>query len=139
MPRSCFSLRFFVNHQCRKCRVLSNEEVGNLCAAAVGTVKGCRSAYPDKHLQLKLHVVESQLITFVRTWRSAGLFVEDAVESLHALINKLNRRFSCMHGKMKTESKRAALAVIRRPDVIKMTADRKDRQSRGSYKKQKVD
>jgi len=44
-----------------------------------------------------------------------------------------------MHGKMKTESKRAALAVIRRPDVIKMTADRKDRQSRGSYKKQKVD
>ena len=40
---------------------------------------------------------------------------------------------------MKTESKRAALDVIRRPEVIKMTADRKGRQSHGSYKKQKLD
>lgn len=128
-----------LHRECRKNKVLTDAEVETLCKAAAGMVRGARRAFPEKHLELKLHVIESHLVEFVKTWRSAGLFIEDAIESLHNLVNKLNRRFSCLHGKIKSESKLEALAVLRRPAVVKKVADRKARMGRGSYKKAKTD
>ena len=122
----------------RKNGILTGVEVEELFKAAVGMTEGARKAYSAKHLQLKLHVIESPFISFVRTWRNSGLFVEDAVESLHGLVNKLNRRFCCMHGALKTESKLEALDVLRRPDMMQKIEDRKARTSHGPNKKPKA-
>jgi len=64
-------------------------------------------------VQLKLHVIEAHLPTFVRKWRTSGLFVEDACESIHNVVNTLNRRYACLHGEAKGRSKAAALDTSR--------------------------
>jgi hypothetical protein len=118
------------HHECRKTRLLSAAEVDRLCSAATGLVKGAREAYPKTHVELKLHVIEGHVEKFVRKWRSSGLFLEDAVEHYHALDNSFNRRFSCLHGVRKAQSKHNALAIIRRPDIISRSADRATRRQR---------
>jgi hypothetical protein len=72
-------------------------EVERLCSAAVSMVDSARVAFPDTHLELKLHLIEGHVPWFVRKWRSAGLFLEDGVEHYHALDDRMTRRFSCLH------------------------------------------
>jgi hypothetical protein len=42
----------------------------------------------------KLHVLETHVPGWLKEWRSVGFFGEDVVESLHAVINGFQRRFS---------------------------------------------
>lgn len=116
----------------RAARLLSDAEVDALCDAATRVSSATRAAYPKTHVQLKIHIIESHLIKFARRWRSVGLFAEDACESIHALINRLNRRFACVHGERKASCKRDALLVIQDPGLMAAIADRKKRRSRGS-------
>jgi hypothetical protein len=118
----------------RAARLLSDEEVESLCQAASDVTRAARAAYPTKHLQLKLHVIEDHLGNFARKWRSTGLFVEDACESIHALVNKLNRRFSCLHCVLKSKSKDIALKIFQKPDFISRSAALKTKRARGQYK-----
>ena len=39
----------------------------------------------------KMHVLETHVPEWFREWRSIGFFGEDPVESLHAVINKIQR------------------------------------------------
>jgi hypothetical protein len=106
-----------LHHLCRKNKLLTHEEVETLCKAAVDGVDLYRAAYPTTHVELKLHIIEAHVPKFVRKWRCAGPFFEDPVEHYHALDNQLNRRFCCLHGTNKAESKHLALAIMRRPEI----------------------
>ena len=50
------------------------------------------------HTPLKVHIIEKHLPEFAETHGSVGLFAEDACESIHALCNKLSRRYACIRG-----------------------------------------
>mmetsp|Transcript_19505 Transcript_19505/g.60226 ORF Transcript_19505/g.60226 Transcript_19505/m.60226 type:complete len:111 (-) Transcript_19505:1056-1388(-) len=97
-----------VSHRWNGCSGVSR--VCSACDAASGK---SREAYDKVHVQLKLHVIEAHLPTFVRKWRTSGLFVEDACESIHNVVNTLNRRYACLHGEAKGRSKAAALDTSR--------------------------
>ena len=117
----------------RKARFLSDAEVDALCDAAARVSSKTREAHPGAHVELKIHVVEAHLPGFVRRWRSLGLFTEDACESIHALVNKLNRRYACVHGDLKATCKRDALLVLQDPGLMARVADRKAKRARGKY------
>ena len=118
----------------RECRLHSDAEVEELCGACGRVSATARVAYPDVHIQLKIHLIEAHLVPFVRRWRSAGLFFEDACESIHALVNGLNRRFACLHGDAKAASKAAALEILARQDLQAIGRARRSRRARGPYK-----
>jgi hypothetical protein len=121
------------HHECRKTRLLSDVEVERLCSAAVSMVDSAREAYPDTHVELKLHLIEAHVPGFVRKWRSAGLFLEDGVEHYHALDNRMTRRFSCLHGERKARSKQSAVELLQRPDIIASSANRTERRRRNFF------
>jgi hypothetical protein len=106
-----------LHHLCRKNKLLTDVEVERLCTCAVDGVDLYRKEYSKTHVELKLHIIEAHVPKFVRKWRCAGPFFEDPVEHYHAWDNQLNRRFCCLHGTNKAESKHLALAIMRRHDV----------------------
>jgi hypothetical protein len=82
------------------------------------------------HLPLKLHFLEVEVPRFVRKWGSIGLFSEDAAESIHALMNRLNRRYANIRSSVeRAKSVLMALSVLQNPTTIanseKLTASRK--------------
>jgi hypothetical protein len=68
------------------------------------------------HLPLKLHILEVEIPKFARRWGSIGLFSEDAAESIHALMNRLNRRYACIRSSVE-RSKAALMALTVIQDV----------------------
>lgn len=54
--------------------------------------------HKKEHSPLKVHILEVHLPAFAEKWGSVGLFAEDAAESIHALMNKLHRRYACIRG-----------------------------------------
>jgi hypothetical protein len=112
-----------LHHECRKNRLLTDAEVDTLCAAAVGVVKSFREAYPLTNVEPKLHIIEAYVPAFVKKWRCAGPFFEDAVEHYHATDNELNRRFCCLHGEAKAQSKHNALEIMRRTDIQQLLGE----------------
>ena len=123
----------------RATRLLTDSEVERLCTLATSIPTLFRTAYPSLSVKLKYHIMEAHLPDFARRWRSIGLFSEDPIEHIHALINRLNRRFACVHGNLKAECKREALDVLQSPELMQIIADFKDRRSRGPYEKVKRD
>jgi hypothetical protein len=53
-----------------------------------------RAAYLNRHVSLKVHFIETHLVEFAQRWDSAGLFSEDAAESVHASWNRFLRRYA---------------------------------------------
>ena len=82
-------------------------------------------------MQLKVHIIEAHLPAFAKRWHTVGLFAEDACESIHALVNVLNRRFACVHGVSKADCKRKALAVLQDPAIMQKAAEITQRRARG--------
>lgn len=121
----------------RACRLPSDAEVETLRAACDEVARQTRAAYPTVHVQLKIHVIESHLKSFVRRWRTVGLFTEDACESIHALVSQLDRRFACLHGVSKSESKAAALEILARKDLQALADARRTRRARGPYRQRR--
>jgi hypothetical protein len=71
------------------------------------------------HVPLKLHFLQIHVPQFARRWGSVGLFSEDAAESIHALWNRLNRRYACIRSEIeRAKSVLSALAVIQDPATI---------------------
>ena len=120
----------------RATRLLTNAEVEKLCAAAAAVSSAYRAAYPDVHIQLKIHIIESHLPKFARRWRSVGLFAEDACESMHAIVNRLNRRYACVHGVRKARCKREALMILSDDELAATTAARKKKRAHGPNPKE---
>mmetsp|Transcript_23072 Transcript_23072/g.78895 ORF Transcript_23072/g.78895 Transcript_23072/m.78895 type:complete len:212 (+) Transcript_23072:2970-3605(+) len=121
------------HHECRKTRLLSDAEIETLCKAATGFVDCVRVSYPDNHIELKLHVIEAHVPAFVRKWRSAGLLLEDGIEHLHAVDNRLERRFACLHGARKARSRHEALTIFQRPDMCALAASHVERRRRSPH------
>ncbi|KAJ1449611.1 hypothetical protein M885DRAFT_535022, partial [Pelagophyceae sp. CCMP2097] len=48
-------------------------------------------------------MVEFEVPRFVRRWRTLGLFCEDASESIHALMNRMEMRFACIRDRVKRD------------------------------------
>jgi hypothetical protein len=71
------------------------------------------------HCPLKLHFIEIHVPRFARRWGSIGLFSEDAAESIHALMNRLARRYACIRSSVeRAKSILSALTVIQDPATI---------------------
>jgi hypothetical protein len=118
------------HHECWKTRLLTDEEIEALCKAATGFVDCVRVSYPDNNIELKLHLIEAHVPQYVRKWRSAGLSLEDGIEHLHAVDNRLSRRFACLHGARKTRSRSEALVIFQRPDLGALSASHLSRRRR---------
>jgi hypothetical protein len=83
------------------------------------------------HISLKIHLLETHVVPFVRRWRTAGLFGEDAVESIHALINAIHRRYACMRGLIaRDKAKHSALAVAQNAGVNEAKRQRTEARKR---------
>ena len=118
------------HHECRKTRLLTDAEVESLCKAGTDFVDGVRAAYPGNHIELKLHVIEAHVPSFVWKWRSAGLFLEEGIEHFHALDNRLARRFACLRGEREARSKHDALTILQRPALSALSNERVCRHKR---------
>ena len=112
------------HHECRKTRLLTDAEVESLCKAGTDFVDGVRAAYPGNHIELKLHVIEAHVPSFVRKWRSAGLSLKDGIEHFHALNNRLARRFACLRGEREARSKHDAPTIPQRPALSALPNER---------------
>ena len=91
------SLRY-ASRLARHCRFLSDAEVATLCAACGNVATKARRASPEVNVGLMIHLTEARLPAFARKWVSPGLFFEDGCDSIHNLMNRLDRRFACLHG-----------------------------------------
>jgi hypothetical protein len=71
------------------------------------------------HLPLKLHFLEVEVPKFARKWGSIGLFSEDAAESIHALMNRLNRRYANIRSSVeRAKCVIMALSIVQKPSTI---------------------
>lgn len=53
-------------------------------------------SFPNTPMTIKMHMLIEHVPDFVRHHRTVGLLSEQALESLHATVNKLHRRFACI-------------------------------------------
>ena len=81
--------------------VMSKQRVAELEKTGPAFVALFRSTFPDQHISLKLHVIETHLVEWAKRYSSIGLFAEDAGESLHALIMRYERQYACLKGAAK--------------------------------------
>jgi len=88
-------------HLATACRVLDDDEVNKLCELCASVPALLRGLVTNR--QIKTHMIEFEVPIFVRRWRSLGLFCEDAFESIHALMNRLKRRFACVRDRQKRD------------------------------------
>ena len=95
------ALGFIIHALARPSRPLATEEVEMLETTCKEYGELFRSTFPGRNVPLKTHVVEYELPKFARRWFAVGLFCEDAAESIHALMNRLNRRYACIRGDTK--------------------------------------
>ena len=116
----------------RAARVLADDEVAEVTTLCARYAQQFRTTFPDDHVALKIHLIEEHVAPFVTKWRSAGLFLEDAAESIHALCNKLARAYAGMrHPKHRCEAMWRRLALKQDPGVSQEVAKRQQRRSRG--------
>ena len=61
-----------------------------------------RSTFPGEqglsHVPLKMHLIETHLLDWVERYGSIGLFSEEAAESIHALIVRIERSRGSLKG-----------------------------------------
>ena len=96
-----------------------------------------RETFPGRNVPLKTHVVKSELPKFARRWFGCRIFCEDAAESIHALMNRLARRYASVRDKKKRhEFQMSALNLLQDKEVVAETeAHRIRRRVRRSKKK----
>lgn len=113
--------------------VLSSEQLAELAIAGPEFGLAFRAAYGvDQHISLKVHLIETHLVEFALRWHSTGLFSEDAAESIHALTNRLARRYACIRGnERKLRLMNIALQVQQNNEIIKASQQFAARRARG--------
>ena len=80
--------------------------------AAEGFGREFRRAFPEQHVPLKVHMIEEHMVEWAEQWHSTGMFSEDAAESIHAMMVKLERRYACIRGRIeRNKAVRGALEI----------------------------
>lgn len=81
----------------RSSRLLSEDD-RNALLKNVDEFKKAYEAH-DASITVKLHQLFAHLITLLTKYGSVGLFGEDVIESLHAVVNSLGRTYSALDGR----------------------------------------
>ena len=68
-----------------------------------------RATFQIKHATPKLHLIEAHLVESLRMWKTLGIFGEEAIESIHAKVNRLRRRTHGIRNRLKELKTRRAL------------------------------
>ena len=114
-----------------KADIISLERLDELDELAPAFVGKFRQTFPPpEHVSLKLHVMEAHLCDHARRFGSLGLFNEAGAESIHALVNELERRFACVKGVDKDEAIIRALQQQQNALVQEKKAARTERRRR---------
>ena len=122
----------------RSARILADAEVDEVAVLCETygrlfreTFRSGASNSSDVHISLKIHLIEKHVIDFVRRWRTAGLFCEDAAESIHALCNRIARAYAGIRDPgARSKAMAARLALMSDARVSAASRDRKDRRKR---------
>ena len=112
--------------------VLTGKQLEELTVA--GPEFGCafRKAFPDTHISLKVHLVETHLVEFALRWHSTGLFSEDACDSIHAITNSLYRRYACIRSdERRMKLMNVALQVKQNKEIMRAADAVQQRRSHG--------
>ena len=78
--------------------VLSMDRIAHLKKVGPEFVSEFRSTFPGEHIPLKMHLIETHLLDWVEKYGSIGLFSEEAAESIHALIVRIERSRGSLKG-----------------------------------------
>ena len=79
---------------------MTPEKIDQIEKDALWYCETYRTRFPEKAMATpKRHLLEKHLVAFARRWRTLGLFGEDAVESIHALVNRVMLRYRAVRGK----------------------------------------
>ncbi|KAF1755117.1 hypothetical protein GCK72_021686 [Caenorhabditis remanei] len=76
--------------------VKDDDEIDEIETVLERFIQNLRRAQPDASVTPKLHLLSAHLIPYLKRHRSWGRVTEQGIESLHALINKLNVRFAAV-------------------------------------------
>ena len=80
---------------------------------------------------MKIHLIEAHVMPFVKRWRTAGLFCEDAAESVHALCNRIARAYAGIRDSgARVKAMTARLGLMNDAGVSEAIQERKDRRKR---------
>ena len=91
-----------INHTIRRCTTDLMEEIDEMEEAICEFSALYRKTFPEKAcVTPKRHLLEAHIVEFARRWGTVGLFSEEAVESIHALINRVLLRYTAIRDREK--------------------------------------
>ena len=82
-----FSTLNLIFSKTRLARFLTDDEISDLEENIVNLSKVIFHKFHDKSITVKMHDILVHTIPFVKQYRSIGLFSEQAIESLHQIMN----------------------------------------------------
>lgn len=82
-----------------KAKFLSDKEISDLCGSCqrMGELYGNLLEKPDVTITPKLHILVEHVPQFSKRFKTVALISEHGLESLHASLNKVARRYACLH------------------------------------------
>ena len=107
--------------------VMSQNRINELEKTGPEFVALFRETFPDQHVSLKLHFIETHLVEWAKKFESISLFAEDAGESIHALVMRYERQYAGMKGKAKETIIWAKLREVGDSDLQAAAEARKQR------------
>jgi hypothetical protein len=78
--------------------VISVERLEELKKLGPAFVMLYRETFDGQHVALKFHLLETHLLWWAELYTAIGLFAEDAGESAHAMIVRIEHRFGSQKG-----------------------------------------
>jgi hypothetical protein len=92
-------------------RMLTEDEKERVLGLCKSVPRLLREVKPNS--QIKTHMIEFELHQFIEYWGTVGILNEEAFESIHALMNGLNRRYACVRDRaLRDKLMHKALCVL---------------------------
>ena len=86
-----------LNRDIRRCGTFSDDDIDSIESDITEFCDLYRTEFPEKSRATpKRHLLEAHVVGFLRKYKTVGLFSEDATESIHALLNRINLRYRQM-------------------------------------------
>ena len=86
-----------LNRDIRRCGTFSDDDIDSIESDITEFCDLYRTEFPEKSRATpKQHLLEAHVVGFLRKYKTVGLFSEDATESIHALLNRINLRYRQM-------------------------------------------
>ena len=95
-----------IHRDARRATAFTDEEIDEFDENVTLFCDVYRATFQTKHVTPKMHLIEAHLVESLRKWKTLGLFSEEALESMHAKLNRLERRTFGIRNQLKRLKKR---------------------------------